>query len=138
MKVSIPKTISRVSDPQSVNQLISSILANESEIDRDKEHFWLMGLTATNSIKYIELVHLGGLYRCPLDIKTIMRAAVNYGATSIIIAHNHPGGSCCASEDDKRCTTKLKEACEVLEICLLDHIIHCGKEYFSFKENHLI
>lgn len=47
--------------PKEVARLLSSILKSEGKIDREKEHFWTIGLNARNSIKYIELVSLGTL-----------------------------------------------------------------------------
>lgn len=138
MRISIPREHERQSSPENVNQLINTILKNESEVDREKEHFWLIGLKSSNTIKFIELVHLGGLDRTTIDIKVIMRTAVYNGVASIIIAHNHPGGTLKPSDDDLRSTKAIKTACDVLEIVLLDHVINADGQYFSMKEGGIL
>jgi DNA repair protein RadC len=53
----------------------------------------------------------------------------------MIIAHNHPSGNKTPSEADRRMTKKLKEACALLEISILDHVICTADEYYSFADN---
>jgi DNA repair protein RadC len=109
----------------------------ESRLDKDKEHIWIAGLTRNNSIKYIELVHLGTIDKCTVGIKDILRTAVYYCCSSIIMCHNHPGGTIKPSSNDFRVTRAVKEAANILEINLLDSII-IGNYYYSFSENNVL
>ena len=59
-------------------------------------------------------------------------------ASAIIIGHNHPTGNVEPSDADKYITKRLKEACELMEIKLLDHFIVSGSASFCFTDNHLM
>ncbi len=76
----------------------------------------------------------GTVDQAPLYIRNIIRKALLFGATSIIVSHNHPSGSVKPSEDDIDMTKKLSTACHYMQIRLVDHIIVTPKRYFSFKE----
>jgi len=80
----------------------------------------------------------GGMTFVAVDIRVIMSAALVAGATRIIVAHNHPAGTLKPSDDDKRMTEKIKAACEILDIALLDHLIITRESYFSFSDNQII
>ncbi len=69
------------------------------------------------------LISEGGFTSATIDIRVILRECLLRGATSIILCHNHPSGNLTPSQEDILITRKLKEACEVLSIDLLDHII---------------
>jgi len=60
------------------------------------------------------------------------------GASKFILVHNHPGGNCKPSENDKRLTDKIKKGSEILDLELLDHIIIGGYSYCSFKDKDLL
>jgi DNA repair protein RadC len=64
--------------------------------------------------------------------------AVRQKAASIIIAHNHPGGTLNPSQSDVAATIAVRKALEAIEVLLLDHIIVLNNDYFSFKEHCLI
>lgn len=59
------------------------------------------------------------------------------GAVNIIISHNHPSGDCVPSQDDIKMTERLKQACNIINIPLVDHII-IGNGFYSFKENNAV
>lgn len=124
--------------PDILAEILQRILNNESEIDQDKEHFWVIGLTSRNNIKYIELVTLGILTQTVVSPREIYRLAIRKGVYSIIIAHNHPSGDLDPSPDDITRTEKIKKAGDILEIRLLDHIIINKKKFFSFKDRNII
>src|SRR5436189_3817671 len=65
----------------------------------------------------------GGVSGTVVDIKIILSVALKCNASSIILAHNHPSGNMQPSEADKCITDKLKNACKLMEIHLLDHLI---------------
>ena len=64
--------------------------------------------------------------------------ALKQKATSIILAHNHPGGIAEPSEHDESITTEIQKALALVEISLQDHIILANNEYYSFKRNNQI
>ena len=80
----------------------------------------------------------GGITGTVIDIRVILKKAIQKLATSIIVCHNHPSGNTEPSEADKKITTKLKNAADFIEIKLLDHLIVTENEYFSFADEGMI
>jgi DNA repair protein RadC len=76
----------------------------------------------------------GGTCYTVVDIKMILAQALLVGANTIALSHNHPSGQLRPSSEDEKITQKLKNACEILQIRLLDHIIIPGdlEGYYSF------
>jgi DNA repair protein RadC len=77
----------------------------------------------------------GGFSGVVCDPKVIMTIALQSAASSIVLAHNHPSGNLTPSVQDKNMTDKIKQACQLFDINLLDHIIVTDKGYYSFAEN---
>ena len=63
-----------------------------------------------------------------------MRKLVEVGATQFAVAHNHPSGSRMPSRDDDRITDKIKNAAELFNIRLLDHLIITYESYYSYMD----
>jgi DNA repair protein RadC len=84
------------------------------------------------------LVHEGTLNEVPVYPRLIVEAALTYNAATVILAHNHPGGTLAPSEGDKEVTKKIKDALKAISIHMADHIIVAGNKYFSFSENGVI
>ena len=80
----------------------------------------------------------GGISGTVVDVRIILGVALKCNASAIILVHNHPSGNMKPSEADKKITSKLKSACELLEISLLDHLIIYKNDYFSFAYNGLL
>lgn len=80
----------------------------------------------------------GGITSAPADLRLIMREALELGATSIILCHNHPSGNLCPSQADILFTQKVIRAAGTLDIQVLDHVIVSEVGYFSMHEEGLI
>jgi DNA repair protein RadC len=93
--------------------------------------------SANNTIGYY-LVSIGGITATIIDPRLIFRAAIESGATAIILAHNHPTGSLIVSDADKKITQKIKEGGNILDIRLLDHIILTANSFTSMADEGLI
>lgn len=104
------------------------------------EHFWCIYLTNANSIIAMQKVAEGGISGVSVDVRVIMRQALGYNATGIVLAHNHPSGSCKPSRLDIDITKKVHEAAETLDIRLIDHVILTSSldTSYSFYENGLL
>jgi len=122
------------SSPEKVFDIFKSILEFEHPTDQDKEHFWIIGVTSKNIIKYIDLCHLGCLDGVQVGIRETFRMAIYQGVSGIIIAHNHPSGMPEPSEADIGLTDRIITASKILDIRLLDHIIVGSNKYYSFRE----
>ena len=92
---------------------------------------------ANNTISWIKL-NQGGMTGTIIDTRMLFSAALNCGATSFILSHNHPSGNVKPSESDKKITKKIKEAGIIMDIEMIDHIIVSNKVFFSFADNGLI
>ena len=81
----------------------------------------------------------GGINSTVVDIRIILATALKSLSTGIILAHNHPSGKLVPSEADKRLTKQLNDACDLMDIKLIDHLIIGPKEgYYSFANEGLL
>ena len=128
-----------VSNPQAVHEVLSRILAAESEVDRMKEHFWVVGLNTRNAIQYIDLASLGTLNASLVHPREVFRFAILKAVSSVIVSHNHPSGDPEPSDDDLAITRRLTEAGRIVGIEVLDHIVIGTRgSFYSFKEKGVI
>lgn len=80
----------------------------------------------------------GGLRYVYCDIRKIMIGALESFCHGLIFIHNHPSGLTNPSEEDKKLTKQIENACKVMDIQLMDHIIIAKDSYFSFNDNKLL
>ena len=102
------------------------------------EEFWIIYLNNSNKVIQKNQLSKGGITGTLVDVRLVLKNALEVGATGIILAHNHPSGTLKPSEADKRITQKLKSAGESLDIKVLDHLIVTEKAYFSFADENLL
>ncbi len=106
--------------------------------DLSYEEFWVIYLNRSNRIIDQKKISQGGVAGTVIDIKIILKHAIENLASSIIICHNHPSGNLQPSDSDSKITTKLKEAASFHDLQLLDHLIIGEKEYFSFADEGIL
>ncbi len=100
-----------------------------------QEEFLLLLLNRSNKPLGVVPISKGGISGTIVDIKLIMSVALKSLASGIILSHNHPSGNLDPSEEDIKITQRIKSACELLDIKLLDHIIMSPtKDYTSFAD----
>lgn len=97
--------------------------------DLDHEELRVLLLSTGNKVLGDILIGKGGLSSTLGDIRLIMREALAHSATGMILAHNHPSGSLTPSRHDDELTFKLKNAGEIMDIRLRDHIIIVPEGY---------
>ncbi len=102
------------------------------------EEFWIIYLNNSNKILEQFQISKGGITGTLVDVRITLKKALELGAVSIILVHNHPSGNLKASEADKQLTKKLKTAAESLDIKVLDHIIVTEKSYLSFADEGML
>lgn len=90
---------------------------------------------AKNTVGYYR-VGVGGMTSVVVDIRLLFRAALECGATAMVVAHNHPSGNLTPSREDDKITIKIKEAGVLLDIRLLDHMILTNSKdnYYSYAD----
>lgn len=81
-----------------------------------------------------QIMFEGTVDRTAVYPRNLMKRALELDAKGLILFHNHPGGTPRASREDIELTRRMAEACEPLEIKVLDHFLIAGKEVLSFKE----
>lgn len=106
--------------------------------DLNHEETWALLLDRSHKVISSMQVSRGGISQTVVDIRLILREAIHHYASSIVLGHNHPSGSCSPSPQDTVITKKLKEAAQWMDIALLDHIIVCGETYYSFADEGVI
>ncbi len=110
---------------------------NENKIDF-VEQFKVLLLNRANKVLGVVELSSGGVTGTVADPKLIFVAALKANACSIIISHNHPSGNLKPSQQDEQLTQKIKQAGQLLDIKLNDHIIVSSEGYYSFADEGLI
>lgn len=103
--------------------------------DLRHEESWVLLMNRSNKVLKKILVSKGGITGTVVDIRLIIKETIENLATNIVLVHNHPSGSTKPSEEDNAITQKLKEACKLLDIHLMDHIIICDNGYYSYQDS---
>jgi DNA repair protein RadC len=106
--------------------------------DIPQEEFWLLLLN--QAAKVIDKVRIskGGIDQTTVDVRSIMREAILLRATQIAVVHNHPSGNLKPSNEDINITNKIKKACDLLNIRLIDHVIVTETHFYSFHDHGLL
>jgi DNA repair protein RadC len=103
------------------------------------ETFVVGYLNRANKLIGVYEVSKGGMTSTVVDIRLILSVALKSAATGIILAHNHPSGNLQPSDADKKMTGRINEACKLMDIKLLDHLIFSpGGTILSFASEGLL
>ena len=106
--------------------------------DLRTEEFWAIFLNQSNKVIHIAQLTQGGINQSIVDIRILFKTALDYFATGIIISHNHPSGNLKPSAEDINITKKIKEAGNLMNVQLLDHLIITQNSYLSFADEGLL
>ncbi|NPA36157.1 MAG: DNA repair protein RadC [Chlorobi bacterium] len=98
------------------------------------EEFWVLLLNRSNLVIGKFKVSQGGVSGTVIDVRLILKPAIENLASSIILCHNHPSGNSLPSDADEKITDKIASSADLMDIKLLDHIIVTDKSYFSFAD----
>lgn len=128
-----PKEANKILSPQESYDFI-----RENLVDLSHEEFWLIYLKRNHRIIKKERISIGGISSTVVDPKVIFKKVLEEAASSIILAHNHPSGNLKPSEEDIRLTKKMKEAGNILDVKVLDHLIITDHSYYSFAANKML
>ncbi len=116
------------------SQLVYNVMRHH--FDRlTHEEFWIVMLNRRGLMIKDMQISSGGTIATVVDVKIIVRAAVESLAESIILCHNHPSGSLQPSVQDDKLTEKIKGACRLLDIVVPDHLIFTDRSYYSYADN---
>lgn len=104
-------------------------------VDLPHEEFWAILLNRAGRVIDTVMVSKGGTAATTVDVKIILKAAIQSLASAIVLCHNHPSGACKPSREDEQSTHRVKEAAQLMSISVVDHIIVCENNYYSFADN---
>ena len=102
------------------------------------EEFWVLYLSRSSRLILKKQISSGGMSSTVVDPRIIFKIALDWKASSIILAHNHPSGNLTPSQADIDLTRKLIEGGKIIDIQVVDHLILAGKNYCSFADSGLM
>ena len=132
-RLSQAEALPRVTNSADLYELIQPILG-----DLPHEEFWVIFLNNHNRVLAKKCISKGGLTGTMADTRLIFKEALLLNSTSIVLVHNHPSGNLKPSRPDQLLTKKLKDAGQVMDVPVLDHIIVTDVHYFSFADEGLM
>lgn len=101
---------------------------------QEREVFVVLYLDNQHRLLEHETLFLGTISHTEIHPREIVKSALRYNAAAVLIAHNHPSGITDASEADKRITSRIVNALDLIEVRVLDHFIIGNNEVLSFAE----
>ena len=123
----------KITSSKSVFELMQPLIG-----ELQHEEFWIIYVNNSNKVIQKNQLSKGGITGTLVDVRLVLKNALEVGATGLILAHNHPSGTLKPSEADKQITNKLKVAAESLDIKVLDHLIITEKAYYSFADEGIL
>lgn len=128
----------KILNADDIFQIMVNVLLREEKIDRDKEHFWVVGLATSNKLLFIELISLGTVNKTLVEPMEVFSVALQKRAVNIILIHNHPSGELKPSEADKDITDRLIQVGKIVNTPVFDHLIITRTSFLSFKDIDLL
>lgn len=102
---------------------------------RNVETVFLLCLDAKCKVLSCLMVAEGNVNSTGISVRKIVEKALNANASSVVLAHNHPGGLAVPSVDDVQTTKRLAAALAAVDICLADHIVVADDDYVSMVQS---
>ncbi len=99
------------------------------------EEFWVLYLNNAHKIIHKAQLSKGGITGTVVDIRMILKIALEYNALSFVLVHNHPSGKLFASDSDLEITKKIQLAARQLDMHVIDHVIIAENGYYSFADD---
>lgn len=98
------------------------------------EEFWVLYLNQAAVLIKADKVSQGGLTMTAVDVRLVLKQALELSATGLILCHNHPSGDVHPSRMDDQLTRQLSEAAQLLNIQVTDHIVISRDNYYSYRQ----
>lgn len=106
--------------------------------DLTHETCWVLFLDGGRHLIGKEQMSSGGINATLVDVRMVLKAALDKLSCEIILVHNHPSGNDKPGRQDKNLTASLREAAQLVDVRLIDHVVIGGNSYFSFAEEGLL
>ena len=122
-----------LTSPRVVRDFLTVTLA-----DRESEYFCLLLLDSRHRLlKFVELFR-GTIDRATVHVREVVKAVIEARAAAVVIVHNHPSQVTDPSSADELITRRLKEALDLIDVRVVDHLLVAGTEVVSFVERGLL
>ena len=128
-----PENPPSIGSPRDVYSLLGTEMSQLAQ-----EQLRVLLLNTKNEVVGQRVVYQGNISSSMVRAAEVLRPAVIEAVPAVIISHNHPSGDPDPSPNDMTITRKLKQAADLLDIDLLDHIVIGGKRYVSLKDRGLM
>jgi len=123
---------------QKVKQISSSndafILIKPRLYQLKVEEFWVAFLDRANKVISLQVLSKGGLHGTVVDVRVILKMALDHLACGLILFHNHPSGNLKPSINDDKITIQLRDAGKLVDILILDHLIVSDNNFYSYAD----
>ena len=124
------KTPSRIGNSRDAEHFCKSLLLGEQN-----ERFYVICLNAQCQIVGKRRISEGSLSEVSAYPRSVVETSLNHNAHSVLLCHNHPGGTCAPSPEDISSTMQLQRILSALGILVLDHIIVAGNQTYSMIQH---
>jgi len=102
------------------------------------EKFTVLFMDTRHRVLALVVMFSGGMTEAVVDVRILIKTALDIGATAFLIAHNHPSGDPKPSAEDRAITKKIEQAARLFDIRLLDHIVVGHENFFSFANQGIL
>ena len=121
-----------INSPRDVYNLLSADMGY-----RDQEHLRVLLVSTNSEVVGTHEIYKGTVNSAAVRVAEVLRPAIRENCPSIIVVHNHPSGDPSPSGPDIMITRQIKQAAEMMDIELLDHIVIGGRTFVSMKDRGL-
>lgn len=125
----------KISSSKDANKIFHKIWSDSIEF---KESVYMLLLDASNTVLGFYLTSMGGRFSSNIDLVQIMQVVLKSNAVGFILAHNHPSGNKYPSPEDIKITRSIQEACKLMGVRFMDHLIITKSRYSSFVDDSLM
>lgn len=124
-----------IESSQQVNEIAHDEMYEQGDIAL-RESFYALYLNRRNRVLGFREISQGALAGTVVDVRHVLAPSILANANGLIVVHNHPSGNITPSHADDKLTSKLKEACDIIEIKLLDHVVVSPDKivYYSYAD----
>ncbi|WP_440210006.1 RadC family protein [Actinobacillus pleuropneumoniae] len=102
----------------------------------EREEFLVLFLDNRHYLIEADVMFLGTINTISVHPREIVKLGLKLNAAAVLLSHNHPSGKIEPSQADRAITQRIKQACELVDIRVLDHVIVAPDAYYSFVENY--
>ena len=102
------------------------------------EKFTVLFMDTRHRVLALVVMFSGGMAESVVDVRIVIKTALDIGATAFLISHNHPSGDPRPSAEDKAITKKIQQAAKLFDISVLDHIVVGHESYLSFANEGIL